>query len=120
MNRTTAKQKSSARPPLNLVDFCARMHAISQKMSTFARRMTNNMYRIMNKKKFFAASAWRLGGAMRRAAMALLLCMLTAMTAWANDAVTYIDMDGNQQTVTEYTEVTESMTADGKNHESPK
>ena len=23
MNRTTAKQKSSARPPLNLVDFCA-------------------------------------------------------------------------------------------------
>lgn len=55
-----------------------------------------------------------------RAATTLLLSVLTAMTAWANDAVTYIDMDGNQQTVTEYTEVTESMTADGKNHESPK
>ena len=47
-----------------------------------------------------------------RAATTLLLSVLTAMTAWANDAVTYIDMDGNQQTVTEYTEVTESMTAD--------
>ena len=46
-----------------------------------------------------------------RAATTLLLSVLTAMTAWANDAVTYIDMDGNQQTVTEYTEVTESMTA---------
>ena len=45
-----------------------------------------------------------------RAATTLLLSVLTAMTAWANDAVTYIDMDGNQQTVTEYTEVTESMT----------
>ena len=55
-----------------------------------------------------------------RAATTLLLSVLTAMTVWANDAVTYIDMDGNQQTVTEYTEVTESMTADGKNHESPK
>ena len=46
-----------------------------------------------------------------RAATTLLLSVLTAMTAWANDAVTYIDMDGNQQTVTEYTEVNESMTA---------
>ena len=35
-----------------------------------------------------------------RAATTLLLSVLTAMTAWANDAVTYIDMDGNQQTVT--------------------
>ena len=33
-----------------------------------------------------------------RAATTLLLSVLTAMTAWANDAVTYIDMDGNQQT----------------------
>ena len=44
--------------------------------------------------------------------MLLLVMMLTTAMAWANDAVTYIDMDGNQQTVTEYTEVTESMTAD--------
>ena len=48
-----------------------------------------------------------------RAATTLLLSVLTAMTAWANDAVTYIDMDGNQQTVTKYTEVTTYMTADG-------
>ena len=44
--------------------------------------------------------------------MLLLVMMLTTAMVWANDAVTYIDMDGNQQTVTEYTEVTESMTAD--------
>ena len=44
--------------------------------------------------------------------MTLLLCLLTTMTAWANDAVTYIDMNGVTQTVTEYTEVTSAMTAD--------
>ena len=44
-----------------------------------------------------------------RAATTLLLSVLTAMTAWANDAVTYIDMVGNQQSVTEYTEVTTDM-----------
>ena len=71
------------------------------------------------KKDIFAPLASGLGTT-RRAAMLLLVMMLTTAMAWANDAVTYIDMDGNQQTVTEYTEVTESMTADGKNHESPK
>ena len=45
--------------------------------------------------------------------MTLLLCLLTTMTAWANDAVTYIDMNGVTQTVTDYTEVTSAMTADG-------
>ena len=47
-----------------------------------------------------------------RAVMTLLLCLLTTMTAWANDAVTYIDMNGVTQTVTDYTEVTSAMTAD--------
>jgi hypothetical protein len=42
----------------------------------------------------------------------LLMMMLTTVTAWANDAVTYIDMNGKTQTVTEYTEVTTDMTAD--------
>ena len=39
----------------------------------------------MNMKNFFAPSAWRLGGAARRAATALLLCVLTmtVQTAWA-------------------------------------
>ena len=39
----------------------------------------------MNMKNFFAPSAWRLGGAVRRAATALLLCVLTmtVQTAWA-------------------------------------
>ena len=72
-----------------------------------------NMKRTMNMKNFFASSAWRLGGAARRAATALLLCVMTCATAWANDAVTYIDMNGDTQTVTEYTEVTSAMTADG-------
>ena len=45
--------------------------------------------------------------------MTLLMMVLTATTAWANDAVTYIDMNGDTQTVTEYTEVTSAMTADG-------
>ena len=49
----------------------------------------------------------------KRAAMMLLMILLTTTMAWANDAVTYIDMNGKTQTVTEYTEVTSSMTADG-------
>jgi hypothetical protein len=41
----------------------------------------------MNMKKFFAPSAWRLGGAARRAATALLLCVMTmtVQTAWAQN-----------------------------------
>ena len=39
----------------------------------------------------------------------LLMMLLTTVTAWANDAVTYIDMNGETQTVTEYTEVTSGM-----------
>jgi hypothetical protein len=42
----------------------------------------------MNKKHVFAPSAWRLGGAVRRAATMLLVMMLTAMTAWAQQALT--------------------------------
>ena len=46
--------------------------------------------------------------------MMLLMMLLTTITAWAeNDAVTYIDMNGVTQTVTDYTEVTSGMTADG-------
>jgi len=48
-----------------------------------------------------------------RAAAVLLLALLAAQTAGANDAVTYIDMDGKTKTVTEYTEVTTDMTANG-------
>lgn len=45
--------------------------------------------------------------------MMLLMILLTTITAWAeNDAVTYIDMNGVTQTVTDYTEVTSAMTAD--------
>ena len=44
-----------------------------------------------------------------RAAAMLLMMLLTTVTAWANDAVTYIDMNGKTQTVTEYTEVTSGM-----------
>ena len=70
------------------------------------------MKRTMTIKDSFAPRAWEQGGAVRRAAMTLLLCVLTATTAWANDAVTYIDMNGVTQTVTDYTEVTSAMTAD--------
>ena len=51
-----------------------------------------------------------------RAAAVLLLALLAAQTAGANDAVTYIDMDGKTKTVTEYTEVTTDMTADGNGY----
>ena len=50
----------------------------------------------------------------RAAAMLLtvIIAFAGAQTARANDAVTYIDMNGATQTVTEYTEVTSDMTAD--------
>ena len=60
------------------------------------------MKRTMNQKHFFAPTAWRLGGAsLRRAAITLLLAVLTTATAWAQDTepVSYIDADGNQQIV---------------------
>ena len=50
-----------------------------------------NMKRTMNKKNFFAPSAWRLGGAARRAATALLMMVLTATTAWAELAPVKVD-----------------------------
>ena len=47
------------------------------------------MKKTMTIKDSFAPRAWEQGGAVRRAAMTLLLCMLTAMTAWAQlDPVT--------------------------------
>ena len=52
------------------------------------------MNRIMNNKNFFAPSAWRLEGAARRVATALLLCVMTmtVQTAWAElDPVTVDD-----------------------------
>ena len=55
----------------------------------------------MNIKDFFARSATGLGGAsVRRAAMALLVTVLTATTAWATtiDGVSYIDENGVAQT----------------------
>ena len=55
-------------------------------------------------------------GFFSRAAMLLLMMLLTTASAWANDAVTYIDMNGKTQTVTEYTEVTSDMTADGNGY----
>ena len=50
----------------------------------------------MNKKHFYAPSAWRLEGAVRRAATALLLCVMTTMTAWASvpAGYDYIDASG--------------------------
>ena len=71
----------------------------------------------MNKKNFFAPSAWRLGGAsVRRAATALLLCVMTmtVQTAWAENVQTYyIDENGTRHDVnaTELTG-TGTLTAD--------
>ena len=49
----------------------------------------------------FAPGAWGLDGATRRAAMTLLVMMLTTMTAWAEtETVSYIDANGQTQTVT--------------------
>ena len=52
--------------------------------------------------EIFAPRVWRLGGAsVRRAAMTLMLVMLTTMTAWAEtETVSYIDANGQTQTVT--------------------
>ncbi len=51
----------------------------------------------MTIKDSFAPRAWEQGGAVRRAAMTLLLCMLTAMTAWAEIVSTYyIDENGTR------------------------
>ena len=49
-------------------------------------------------------------------ALLTLMMSLTAQTAWANDAVTYIDMDGKTQTVTGYTEVTSDMTTNNNGY----
>ena len=60
------------------------------------------MKRTMNQKHFFAPTAWRLGGAsLRRAAITLLLTVVTTATAWAQttEPVSYIDADGYQQIV---------------------
>ena len=46
----------------------------------------------------------------RRAATALLLMLLTTMTAGANEPVKYIDDNGEEQEVTEYTALTGSET----------
>ena len=70
----------------------------------------------MNERTARPASPTRLGmqslrNIWQRLSVALMLVMLTmtVQTAWANDAVTYIDMDGKTKTVTEYTEVTTDM-----------
>ena len=67
-----------------------------RKMEMITDEKNKNMKRIMNKKNFFASSAWRLGGAARRAATALLLCVMTTMTAWASvpQGYDYIDASG--------------------------
>ena len=67
----------------------------------------------MNMKHFFAPSAWRLGGAARRAATALLLCVLTmtVQTAWAETVTTnYVDAKGTTHTGITATVLTGSET----------
>ena len=46
-----------------------------------------------------------------RVAMMLLMMLLTTTTAWANDAVTYIDENGNEKSIYEYTVLTAEMAA---------
>ena len=65
--------------------------------------------KIQTIKDFFAPSAWRLGGAVKRAAMTLLLFVLTTMTAWAVDITVHVTGGG---TVT-YDE-THSVTRNGE------
>ena len=69
----------------------------------------------MTIKEFFAPSAWRLGGAsVRRAATALLLCVLTmtVQTAWADTVETYyVDADGTTHTGITATVLTGSETS---------
>ena len=61
------------------------------------------------KKDFFAPLASGLG-ATRRAAMLLLVMMLTTATAWA-DGISYLDATGTQQSCTTYTTVESSSTS---------
>ena len=61
------------------------------------------------KKNFFAPLASGLGGAVRRAAMMLLVMLLTTATAWA-DGISYLDATGTQQSCTTYTTVESSST----------
>ena len=61
------------------------------------------------KKNIFAPLASGLG-ATRRAAMLLLVMMLTAMTAWAED-VSYLDASGASQTCSTYTTINSSSTS---------
>lgn len=61
------------------------------------------------KKDIFAP--WALGlGATRRAAVLLLVMMLTTATAWA-DGISYLDATGTQQSCTTYTTVESSLTS---------
>ena len=60
------------------------------------------------KKDFFAPLASGLGTT-RRAAMLLLVMMLTATSAWA-DGISYLDATGTQQSCTTYTTVESSST----------
>ena len=60
------------------------------------------------KKNFFAPLASGLG-ATRRAAMLLLVMLLTTATAWA-DGISYLDATGTQQSCTTYTTVESSST----------
>ncbi len=68
------------------------------------------------KQSFFALTAWRLGGAcVRRAAMTLLLTLLTTTAVWADtETVSYIDADGNSQTVTATVLTTDNVTLDNQ------
>lgn len=61
------------------------------------------------KKDFFAPLASGLGTT-RRAAMLLLVMMLTATSAWA-DGISYLDATGTQQSCTTYTTVESSSTS---------
>lgn len=62
----------------------------------------------MEKKNFFVPLAKGLG-ATRRAAMTLLVMLLTTATAWA-DGISYLDATGTQQSCTTYTTVESSST----------
>ena len=55
--------------------------------------------KIQTIKDFFAPSAWRLGGAVRRAALTLLMMVLTTMMAWAESETVdtyFVDADGTR------------------------
>ena len=63
----------------------------------------------MSIKKNFFAPLFKGLGATRRAAMTLLVMMLTTATAWA-DGISYLDATGTQQSCTTYTTVESSST----------